>query len=196
MPIPISSPGDQRTDVADDELRPLAGGDGAAERLGRGCDEATVGAGDDHGRGPLRGRGGDESRVKVTPADVVRRLCDRCHRLNGEGRAGSVFETGTQRRGQRRGPDDAQLDAVGIRPVIGADDAGREPNHEEEWNQHRAQSELHLGSLLVLRDGAGLCRVRHAASLFSSCGIGVAGLPLRDSSSRVRANTCCLVIVR
>src|ERR1700722_12953106 len=83
-----------------------------------------------------------------------------------------------------------------MRLVVRADDADREPDHEEERHEHGAQCEPRLVALIILHAGVGWSVIAHAAPLFSSGAVGVAGFPLRDSSPSVRANTCRLVMVR
>ena len=81
---------------------------------------------------------------------VVRRFGDRRDRLMTNAEPAALLEAGAQWRRLRRRPDDADLDAVRMRLVVGADDAEREQDHEEERDEHGAQREPRLLALLVL----------------------------------------------
>jgi hypothetical protein len=139
--------GYQGADVAHDELRPRGRSDGSGKRLGRCRYDAAACARDDHGRGLLQVRGGHEGRVEVALADIVRRFRDRRDWADVEGRAGRLHEAGAQRLRLGHRADHADLDAVRMRLVVGADDADREHNHEEQRDHHGAQREPRLRAL-------------------------------------------------
>ena len=149
-PTPISSPEGRGRNVAHDELGPLGDGGGAGEvsvasATIRPLPPATITV-----AGRLGSGGRHEGRVEVALADVVRRLGDRRHLADVEGRAAPLLEAGPQRRRLGRRPDDAELDPIRLRLVVDADDAEREPDHEEDGHDQGAQREPRLLALLLL----------------------------------------------
>jgi hypothetical protein len=124
------------------------------------------------------------SGVEVALADVLRRLGDRSDRAELERRPTRLREAGSQRRRLGRRPDDAHLDVVGMRLVVGADDAEREHGHEEDGHEQRRERQPRLRALDLGRRAVGLSGVGHRRLLYAWVCISVP------------ASTCCLVIVR
>ena len=183
-PIPISSPEAQRAHLPYDELLPLGRSRGASERLGGGRDDPSAGAGDDHRGGPSRVRGGHEGCVERALTDAVGRLRDRRDRPDVERVAGRLLEAGAQRRRLRRRPHDTDLDAVGLRLVVGADDAERKPDHEEDRDEHGSEGELRLRALVFLGGGVGGSVLGHGVGVVVGLvrsGVGCRRRPRRTS---------------
>ena len=144
--------GCERAHIAHDELRPWASVTARARVSAAVATIRPAGARDDHGRraasgsavgtnAALRSRWRTSCAASATVATV--------RMSNAE--PADLLEPGAQRRRQCGRPDDADLDAVRMRLVVRADDAGREHDHEEDGDEHGSQSELRLGALLVVR---------------------------------------------